>query len=102
MLPIDRVIPLGLVVTELVININKYAYGGQAGPVEISLTEHAARIRLVVADRGGGLTSARRGFGSRMMTALVTQLGGELKSEDNEPGLRVVLSAPVSATTRHA
>jgi two-component sensor histidine kinase len=30
-----------------------------------------------------------------MMTALVTQLGGELEYQDNEPGLRVVLSAPV-------
>jgi chemotaxis family two-component system sensor kinase Cph1 len=95
MLPIDRVIPVGLVVTELVININKYAYAGAAGPIEISLSEHAARFRLVVADKGGGRTSARRGFGSRMMTALVTQLGGELEYEDNEPGLRAVLSAPV-------
>jgi light-regulated signal transduction histidine kinase (bacteriophytochrome) len=99
MLPIDRVIPLGLVVTELVININKYAYDGQPGPVEIGLTEHAARIRLVVADKGAGRTSARRGFGSRMMAALVTQLGGELESEDNAPGLRMVLSAPVSVAT---
>lgn len=79
--------------------INKYAYDGQAGPIEIGLTEHAAKFRLVVADKGAGRTSARRGFGSRMMTALVTQLGGELESEDNQPGLRVVLSAPVSATT---
>jgi two-component system, chemotaxis family, sensor kinase Cph1 len=95
MLPIDRVIPVGLVVTELVININKYAYAGAAGPIDISLSEHAARFRLVVADKGGGRTSARRGFGSRMMTALVTQLGGDLEYEDNGPGLRVVLSAPV-------
>ena len=95
MLPINRVIPVGLVVTELVININKYAYAGAAGPVEISLSEHAAKFRLVVADKGTGRTSNRRGFGSRMMTALVTQLGGELTFEDNEPGLRAVLSAPV-------
>jgi two-component system, chemotaxis family, sensor kinase Cph1 len=95
MLPIDRVIPLGLVVTELIININKYAYGGAAGPVEIGLSEHAAKFRLVVADKGRGRTSGRRGFGTRMMAALVTQLGGELESEDNLPGLRVVLSAPV-------
>jgi hypothetical protein len=30
-----------------------------------------------------------------MMTALMTQLGGELEFEDNEPGVRVVLSAPI-------
>jgi two-component system, chemotaxis family, sensor kinase Cph1 len=96
MLPIDRVIPLGLVVTELVINIAKYAYDGVAGPVEIGFSEHASKFHLVVADKGTGRTSARRGFGTRMMTALVTQLGGELAFEDNEPGLRVMLSAPIS------
>jgi chemotaxis family two-component system sensor kinase Cph1 len=96
MLPIDRVIPLGLVVTELVINITKYAYAhGAAGPVEIGLTEHAGKLHLVVADKGTGRTSTRRGFGTRLMTALVTQLGGELVFEDNEPGLRAMLSAPI-------
>jgi two-component sensor histidine kinase len=62
MLPIDRVIPLGLVVTELVINANKYAYSGEPGPIEITLTGDHARFRLVVADKGRGRTSARQGF----------------------------------------
>ncbi len=95
MLPIDRVVPLGLVVTELVININKYAYGGEAGPIEIRLTEDKATLRLVVSDRGQGKTSSRPGFGTRMMTALVTQLSGTIEFEDNQPGLRVVLVAPI-------
>ena len=54
MLPIDRVIPLGLVVTELVININKYAYAGAPGPIEIGLSEHGARFRLAGRRQGGG------------------------------------------------
>jgi two-component system, chemotaxis family, sensor kinase Cph1 len=95
MLPIDRVIPLGLVVTELVINVNKYAYSGEPGPIEITLTENQARFRLVVADKGRGRTSARQGFGTRMITALVSQLSGQLEFEDNAPGVRVVLSAPI-------
>jgi chemotaxis family two-component system sensor kinase Cph1 len=95
MLPIDRVIPLGLVVTELVINVNKYAYSGEPGPIEITLTGDHARFRLVVADKGRGRTSARQGFGTRMMTALISQLSGHLDFEDNAPGVRVVLSAPI-------
>jgi chemotaxis family two-component system sensor kinase Cph1 len=91
----DRVVPLGLVVTELVININKYAYQGEAGPIEIRLTEDKASLRLVVADRGQGKASSRPGFGTRMMTALVTQLSGTIEFEDNQPGLRVVLVAPI-------
>jgi chemotaxis family two-component system sensor kinase Cph1 len=95
MLPIDRVIPLGLVVTELVINVNKYAYSGEPGPIEITLTEDQSRFRLVVADKGRGRSSTRQGFGTRMMTALVSQLSGQLAFEDNAPGVRVVLSAPI-------
>jgi chemotaxis family two-component system sensor kinase Cph1 len=95
MLPIDRVIPLGLVVTELIINVNKYAYAGEPGPIDITLTADHARFRLVVADKGRGRTSARQGFGTRMMTALVSQLSGHLDFEDNAPGVRVVLSAPI-------
>ena len=95
MLPIDRVISLGLVVTELVINVNKYAYSGEPGPIEITLTGDQSRFRLVVADKGRGRTSARQGFGTRMMTALVSQLSGHLDFEDNAPGVRVVLSAPI-------
>jgi light-regulated signal transduction histidine kinase (bacteriophytochrome) len=95
MLPIDRVIPLGLVVTELIINVNKYAYAGEPGPIEITLTGDQTRFRLVVADKGRGRTSARQGFGTRMMTALVSQLSGHLDFEDNTPGVRVVLSAPI-------
>jgi anti-sigma regulatory factor (Ser/Thr protein kinase) len=39
-------------VTELVINVNKYAYAGEPGPIEITLTGDHARFRLVVADKG--------------------------------------------------
>ncbi len=97
MLPIDRMIPLGLVVTELIININKYAYDGAPGPIEVSLTEERSRFRLVVADRGKGRASVRPGFGTRMMTGLVGQLSGELAFEDNAPGLRVTVTAPITA-----
>ena len=96
MLPIDRVIPLGLVVTELVININKYAYGGAPGPVEIRLSEAQGKVRLIVADNGVGKANNRSGFGGRMMSVLVTQLSGNLEFEDNGPGLRAILTAPVA------
>ena len=40
LLPTDRAISLGLLLTELLINANKYAYGGAAGPIEITLIEN--------------------------------------------------------------
>jgi light-regulated signal transduction histidine kinase (bacteriophytochrome) len=95
MLPADRAIGLGLVLNELVTNVNKYAYGGAAGPLHISLAEDRSRFRLVVADEGVGRGSARAGFGSRMMDALVAQLAGTLEFADNRPGTRAIVSAPV-------
>ncbi|MFJ5489119.1 ATP-binding protein [Hansschlegelia beijingensis] len=77
LVPTDRAISLGLVLTELVINATKYAYGGSAGPLAISLVEDRARLRLSVADRGvGAQDQSKQGFGTRMIAALVRQLEG--------------------------
>jgi two-component sensor histidine kinase len=67
MLPADRAVALGLVLTELVIKVNKYAYGGAAGPLLVTLSETGARFRLVVADEGVGRSLLRKGLGSRML-----------------------------------
>lgn len=91
----DRAVNIGLVLTELVINASKYAYRGQAGPIQISLEQHRNRLRLIVADNGVGKSGTRMGFGSRMMTAIVAGLSGEIQHDDNMPGLRVILSAPI-------
>ncbi|TCL67142.1 histidine kinase dimerization/phosphoacceptor domain -containing protein [Rhizobium sp. BK251] len=99
-LPNDRAIGLGLVLTELVINANKYAYGGKAGRLRVTLSEDRNRFRLIVADEGVGRGSARTGFGSRLINGLVGQLGGTLEYQDNQPGTRVVLSAPIEPVSR--
>ncbi|ACK52570.1 multi-sensor signal transduction histidine kinase [Methylocella silvestris BL2] len=92
----DQAVVLGLILTELLINANKYAYGGAPGPVALKLGEEHGRLRLVLSDKGAGKgPAARKGFGARMLEALVSQLGGELTYEDNKPGLRVTLSAPL-------
>ncbi|KQT50654.1 hypothetical protein ASG43_05025 [Aureimonas sp. Leaf454] len=95
----DRAVPVGLILTELVINATKYAYGGAAGPLSVTLEQHFNRFRLVVSDRGNGKeeTVKGTGFGSRMLDALVSQLGGSLENVDNRPGLRTIVSAPVEA-----
>ena len=95
MLGTDRAVTLGLVLTELVINANKYAYAGAPGPLEIGLEQSRNTLRLIVADQGGGKHTQGAGFGTRMMKAMVGQLGGELDYQDNKPGLRAVVTAPI-------
>jgi len=92
----DRAINVGLILTELVINANKYAYGGGAGPIAITLDQHRNRFRLVVADRGAGKAGAGKGFGSRMLGSMVKRLSGTMEETDNEPGLRVTITAPIA------
>ncbi len=91
----DRAVNIGLVLTELVINASKYAYRGDAGPIHIILEQHRNRLRLIVADQGVGKSGTRVGFGSRMMNAIVAGLSGTIEQDDNMPGLRVILTAPI-------
>jgi light-regulated signal transduction histidine kinase (bacteriophytochrome) len=99
MLPNDNAIRVGLVLTELVINANKYAYDGSPGPLRVTLREDRNQFRLVVADEGSGrILTKKGGFGSRLLEALVSQLNGALEYEDNRPGTSATLSAPIRSS----
>lgn len=91
----DDAVQVGLVLVELVINAQKYAYDGEAGPISIALERHRARFRLIVADRGRGKTGSRKGFGTRMLDAMVKRLDGVFEETANMPGVRAMLTAPI-------
>ncbi len=90
----DSAVQVGLVLVELVINAQKYAYSGQPGPIAVTLEQFRNRFRLTVADRGQGRSGKRQGFGTRMLTAMVQRLGGTIEESDNSPGLRFTVTAP--------
>jgi chemotaxis family two-component system sensor kinase Cph1 len=96
----DQAVTLGLLVTELMINSNKHAYGGKPGPIEIRMTKDPADLHLSVADKGLGKVAGIQGFGSRIVKGLVSQLEGQLTYSDNAPGLRTVIKMPMQAATR--
>jgi two-component sensor histidine kinase len=84
------------VVTELIINAQKYAYDGAPGPIAVTVRALPEQLQVEVADRGAGGWQPS-GFGSRMMMVMVKQLAGELSFEDNRPGVRAVLTAAISS-----
>ncbi|MCP3733778.1 GAF domain-containing protein [Sphingomonas sp. RP10(2022)] len=99
LVPTDRAVNIGLILTELVINATKYAYDGGAGPLAVVLEQHGGKLRLIVADEGRGKGTpgaTREGFGSRMMTAMVQRLSGTIEYGDNQPGLRAIMTAPIA------
>lgn len=94
----DQAVTLGLVITELLINANKHAYAGAAGPIEVELIEDGHQFHVVVSDRGKGKGAAPKGFGSRVMDGLIQQLAARLTHADNDPGLRVTVTVPFQRT----
>lgn len=98
-------------VANLVDNAIKHAPGG--GRIEISLASQNGRAAIVVADDGPGIPPEERekvrerfyrldrsrttpgaGLGLSLVSAVAARHGGELRLEDNEPGLRAVLTLP--------
>jgi PAS domain S-box-containing protein len=86
-LDIQKVVPCGLLITELLSNAYKHAFvDGRSGQITISLQSSAGQIELAVADDGVGLPAdfnhaQATTLGLQLVTALVNQLSGTLELE---------------------
>ncbi len=85
-LGVDKAIPCGLIVNELVSNALKYAFpDGRSGVVRLSLDADADDgVTMTVADTGVGLPDGldienASSLGLRLVTILVEQIGGRLE-----------------------
>jgi two-component sensor histidine kinase len=85
-LGVDRAIPCGLLLNELITNALKHAFpGGRAGAVRVELARITGdRLRLVVSDNGVGLPAGvdiqRTGsIGLQLVTTLAEQLEATLE-----------------------
>lgn len=97
-LPINKSIPCGLILNELVTNAVKYAYPQGRGPLLVRLASVAGQVELTVADQGVGMLeepSPRNGsLGMQLILALTKQLRGKV-SFSAPPGTVVQLSFPL-------
>ncbi|MDZ7772648.1 MAG: histidine kinase dimerization/phosphoacceptor domain -containing protein [Balneolaceae bacterium] len=99
-LDLDRAIPMGLVVTELVSNAFKHAYTArEAGAVTVELEEKDGEIRLRVADDGSGLPGdfdleQTSSLGMKLVETLSTQLNGSLTCRNMEKGCEFLVAFP--------
>ncbi len=106
---------IGQALANLVDNALKYGRAdGCATPrITISAARHGASIEIAVADRGAGLSCSDReritdrfvrlensrtapgtGLGLSLVAAVASLHNGELRIEDNKPGLRVAIMLP--------
>lgn len=87
---IDKAIPLGLIVNELVTNSLKYGHEKNNSPVlKINVEKNKSQLVLTIEDNGVGLAadfdfSQTESFGLKLVHSLVKQLGGNIKWTANE------------------
>ncbi len=118
---------LGQAVANLIDNAIKYAAKGDAaarpgaGVITVGLAPRNGAVEVAVADRGPGIAEEDRervlkrfvrlqksrtepgtGLGLSLVQAVARLHGGNVRLEDNAPGLRVVLTLPKRTAAAYA
>jgi len=105
-LGVDKALPCGLIVNELITNALNHAFpANQSGTIWINLNMHdAISLSLCVKDDGVGLPddvdeNSDRSLGLRLVSVLVQQLEGRM-CISRMPGTRVDISFPLQPITQ--
>lgn len=91
-LGVDKAIPCGIIINELVSNALKYAFpDGRGGTVTVEFSQHDQEISLAVVDDGVGMPESldyqsTESLGLRLVNMLVEQVAGKLSMARNETG----------------
>ena len=99
--PTDRAVSVGMIVTELLTNAYKYAYpDGKAGEVRIVMKRSSDAIAvLTIEDDGVGWdgtgTPRGTGLGTRIVGAMAGQLGTSITYGSGRPGTRISLDLSI-------
>jgi two-component sensor histidine kinase len=98
-LPMERAIPCGLLLNELLTNALKHAFpGDRRGSITVRLDREDAADTIDVRDDGVGfapdLESTPRSLGLQLLPRLAAQLGGSLERGQDAPGTQYRLRLP--------
>jgi two-component sensor histidine kinase/putative methionine-R-sulfoxide reductase with GAF domain len=97
--PIDRAVPAGLVVNELVTNSIKYAFGNAGGRITIHFApvSNSSEACVAVEDDGMGMPlPPKKGLGLSLVEAFAQQIQGRVEFVKVDRGSRTVLCFPVA------
>jgi len=91
---------IGVIINEVITNSLKHAFApGQPGELGIRLRPHDEVIALDIWDTGNGDAAVAQkgrvgGLGTRVIHASAQQLGGKVRYEQNNPGIRIFIQFP--------
>jgi two-component sensor histidine kinase len=97
--PLDRAVPAGLVVNELVTNSIKYAFDNSGGNIRVTfqVISNSSEGCIAVEDDGKGMGDPpKKGLGLSLVEGFAQQLQGRVQYPQVETGSRVVLCFPVA------
>jgi two-component sensor histidine kinase len=98
-IPLDRAVPIGLIVNELVTNSVKYAFDDEGGMINVVFRVNTTlgEGQISVRDNGRGMGPPRKGaLGLRLAESLAGQLGGRLTTPAVAKGTLTILTFPYS------
>jgi two-component sensor histidine kinase len=86
---------LGMIVSELVANASRHAFGEDGGKIEVELLNRGASVECSVTDNGSGLDVIRPGQGFRITQSLAHGLNGKIDYRFGGCGTAAMLSFPL-------
>lgn len=98
---VDKAIPTGLILNEVISNSLKYAYANQKNPqLTVTLKTSGNMLTLTVQDNGPGIkdttnVEAPQSFGLSMVNTLAKELNGKLTTL-SEKGTTFILQIPTT------
>jgi two-component sensor histidine kinase len=97
-LPIERALPVGLILNEAAMNSIKHAFTSEGGRIKVSLIGGVGygEARLSVSDNGRGMQTGKgNGSGLKLMASLARQIGGIIEQESDQNGTKTTLTFPL-------
>ena len=95
---VDKLVPVGLIINELITNSVKYAFEQQNNPsLVVELQQQQHQLSIIVADNGPGFNMASlqpgKSFGYKIINAFLKKLKGQINMA-SENGFRVQITIP--------
>ena len=101
----DRVVAIGIIVSELVINALKYAYPDNKGSIRVVLAQKGKDDAVVsVEDDGigfnGSMTFRGTGLGQTIVKAMADKLGAVVTHDAVHRGTKIEIDFPIARSKR--